>query len=102
LLARLGENDADFRGAFRTAFARDAFEIPESHELVQLVQAQAGTGLTGMSFWADSGLLAGAGVPTVLFGPGGSGLHEVEEWVDVAQAERCAEVLSAVAAELCA
>jgi acetylornithine deacetylase len=102
LLARLGESDADFRSSFRAAFWRDAFEISADAEIVRLVQDHAGTQLVGMSFWADSALLAGAGIPTVLFGPGGSGLHESEEWVDVAQAERCVEVLTQVAAELCA
>ena len=28
-------------------------------------------------------LIAAAGVPTVLFGPAGEGLHETEEWVDL-------------------
>ena len=34
-----------------------------------------------MSFWTDAAILASAGMPSVLFGPGGAGLHSVEEYV---------------------
>ena len=58
--------------------------------------------LVGVSFWADSALLAAAGIPTVLFGPRGEGAHAEVEWVDVASLERCVEIYVGVAAELCA
>jgi acetylornithine deacetylase/succinyl-diaminopimelate desuccinylase-like protein len=57
--------------------------------------------VVGVSFWADSALLSSAGIPTVLFGPGGDGLHTEVEWVDVASLEQCVEIYSAVAAEVC-
>ena len=57
--------------------------------------------LVGVSFWADSALLAAAGIPTVLFGPLGEGAHAEVEWVDVASLERCVEIYVGVAAELC-
>ena len=37
----------------------------------------------GMSFWTDAAVLGGAGIPSVLFGPGGAGLHSIEEYVEV-------------------
>ena len=37
----------------------------------------------GKAGWADSALLAAAGVPTVYFGPDGAGAHATEEWVDL-------------------
>jgi len=58
--------------------------------------------LVGVSFWADSALLADAGMPTVLFGPLGEGAHAEVEWVDVGSLECCLETYVAVAAELCA
>jgi acetylornithine deacetylase len=57
--------------------------------------------LVGASYWADSALLAGAGIPTVLFGPRGEGAHADVEWVDVESLEQCVEIYLAVAGELC-
>ena len=34
-----------------------------------------------MTFWTDAAILGSAGIPTVLFGPGGAGLHSTEEYV---------------------
>ena len=55
----------------------------------------------GVLYWADSALLAAAGIPTVVFGPKGEGAHAAVEWVDLASAQRCAEIYTAVAAEFC-
>ena len=57
--------------------------------------------VVGVSFWADSALLAAAGIPTVLFGPRGEGAHAEVEWVDVESLEQCVEIYAAVAAEIC-
>jgi acetylornithine deacetylase len=95
----LGELD----GSVRVAFAREPFEIGRDEPIVELVRRLAGGAETiGVPFWADSALLAGAGIPTVVFGPGGDGAHAVVEWVDLEQAQRCAEIYLAVARELCA
>ena len=49
----------------------------------------------------DAAILSAAGVPTVVFGPGGEGAHAVEEWVDLGEVERCARTLAAVASAWC-
>ena len=103
ILAAAGRDDPDFRAEVRVPFARDAYELPADDPFVELVRGCAGDPeVVGMPFWADSGLIAAAGIPTVLFGPGGEGLHETEEWVELADLERCLEVYLAVAGELCA
>ena len=103
LLAGLAADDPDFHASIRVLFAREPFEIEIDDPLVELVRRQAGgADLSGQAYWADSGLLAAAGVPTVLFGPAGEGAHALVEWVDVASLARCVEVYLAVAAELCA
>ncbi len=95
----LGELD----GEIRVVLARQPFETPADAEIARLVARHAGNPeVVGAPFWADSALLAAAGIPTVVFGPAGEGAHAVEEWVDLASAERCAEVYTAVARELCA
>jgi acetylornithine deacetylase len=102
ILEDAGCGDPAFRAAVRVLFARDAYELAADDPFVELVARHAGApDLVGMPFWADSGLFAAAGIPTVLFGPGGEGLHETEEWVELDDLERCLQVYLAVAGELC-
>ncbi len=51
----------------------------------------------GMSFWTDASVLGDAGIPSLLFGPTGAGLHGVEEWVDAASVLACRDALVALA-----
>jgi acetylornithine deacetylase len=46
--------------------------------------------LVGEPYWMESALWQSAGVPTVVCGPAGGGLHAIDEWVEVAQVERFA------------
>jgi acetylornithine deacetylase len=56
----------------------------------------------GVSYWADSAFIAAAGIPTVLFGPGGEGAHAAEEHVSLADTEAVARTLVGVAERFCA
>ena len=47
-------------------------------------------------------MLGAAGTPSLLFGPGGAGLHSIEEYVNVADVIACRDVLAALAADWCA
>ena len=108
IVASAGEGDPDFSATLRAPISREPFEVAEDAEIVRAVRRQAAAvlgaepELVGVSFWADSALLAAAGIPTVLFGPLGEGAHAEVEWVDVASLERCVEIYVGVAAELCA
>ena len=108
IVERAGEGDPDFSAEFHAPISREPFEVSEDEEIVRLVRRHAADvlgappAIVGVPFWADSALLAAAGIPTVLFGPVGEGLHSEVEWVDVASLEQCVEIYSAVAAELCA
>jgi acetylornithine deacetylase len=98
LAALLGELD----GEARVTFGREPLETDPQAEIVQVVRRHAGADeLHGVPFWTDAALLAAAGVPTVVFGPGGEGAHAVEEWVSLDDLERCVEIYVGVAAELC-
>jgi acetylornithine deacetylase len=107
ILDEAASTDAEFRGAVRALASREPFEVADDAGIVTAVRrcAAAVTGsepdVVGVPFWADSALLASAGIPTVLFGPRGAGLHTEVEWVDVASLEQCVEIYSAVAAEVC-
>ncbi len=45
------------------------------------------------SFWTDAALLSEAGIPSLVFGPRGAGLHSVEEYVLAADVGNCAEII---------
>jgi acetylornithine deacetylase len=108
IVARAGDADPDFSTVVRAPISREPFEVAEDWELVHLVRRHATAvrgaepELVGVPFWADSALLAAAGIPTVVFGPIGEGLHTEVEWVDVESLDRCVDVYVAVASELCA
>ncbi len=53
----------------------------------------AAPSVAGMSFWTDASVLGEAGIPSLLFGPSGAGLHSVEEWVDLASVIACRDAL---------
>ena len=108
MIEQAAEGDPDFAADVRVLASREPFEVDEGEPIVQLVFRHAATVLghepeiVGVPFWADSALLAAAGIPTVVFGPGGEGAHAQVEWVEVADLERCVEIYLAIAGELCA
>jgi acetylornithine deacetylase len=61
---------------------------------------QAAT-MTGVPFWTDAALLSEAGIPTILLGPTGHGLHSAEEWVDLQSCLDLASLLAAIAIDFC-
>jgi acetylornithine deacetylase len=98
VLARARAVDPDVTAEVRLGVARDPFELEGDHELVRAVAAAAGEPeIVGLPFWADSALIASAGIPTVLFGPAGEGAHAAVEWVDLDSVARCREVYLEVA-----
>ncbi len=42
----------------------------------------------GAPYWMESALWQAAGIPTVVCGPAGGGLHAIDEWVDLEQLRR--------------
>jgi acetylornithine deacetylase len=107
ILEKAAEDDPDFSADVSILASREPFEESEDAPIVQAVcrQAEAVLGeepeIVGVPYWADSALLAEAGIPTVLFGPRGEGAHAEVEWVDIASLERCVDIYTRVADEFC-
>jgi acetylornithine deacetylase len=103
LIARLCEDDPDFKATSKEMFARSPYEIAATHELPQSMLRAAGSSAApiGMSFWTDAAILGDAGIPSILFGPAGAGLHSVEEWVDAQSVLKCRDALVNLARDWC-
>ena len=104
ILDRLKRDDREFSGSARLVFGRAAYELAPAHPLPEMLTRAAGSvGLrprrVGMSFWSDAAILSAAGIPTVLFGPGGAGLHSAEEYVRVSDVRVCRDALIVLARE---
>jgi acetylornithine deacetylase len=108
ILNRLEEADDRFSATLKMGLVRHAFEVGEDAPIVQAVLAasQQVLNLTpefgGSAGWMDSALLAAAGVPTAIYGPGGFGEHGFEEWADLDILEKFANVLARIAYDFCA
>jgi acetylornithine deacetylase len=111
ILARLRRADPEFVASLTPLFGRPSYELAQDHDLPRALskarQDAAGAGegepaFVGMSFWTDAAVLGKAGIPSVLFGPGGAGLHSVEEYVEVQDVLRCRDALSVLARSWCA
>jgi acetylornithine deacetylase len=99
LLSALAAEDPQFQAQHRTTLVRPPFRVSEDEAIVQTLSREAGDvlGVTparcGASFWMDAAFLSAAGIPTVAFGPRGTGAHAIEEWVDLQSVEQCRETL---------
>ncbi len=107
LLQRLRDDDATFRASLEVTGARPGLEVDRNAAVVTaLSEAYAAVrgeapALTGAAYWTDAALLAGAGIPTVLFGPTGAGMHADEEYVELPSVVTCAQVLVGTIERFC-
>jgi acetylornithine deacetylase/succinyl-diaminopimelate desuccinylase-like protein len=98
ILNELRHEDSEFEADAQMVFGRGAYEIDPASPLPDaLIGAASRVGgsprRVGMTFWTDAAILGSAGIPTVLFGPGGAGLHSTEEYVFVDDVCRCRDAL---------
>ena len=106
ILARLAAADAAFAAHATPLFGRPPYEVDAAHPLpAALLRTARAAGCRastiGMSFWTDAAVLGQAGIPSVLFGPTGAGLHSVDEWVDLASVRQCRDALAGLILDWC-
>ena len=106
ILMSLKADDAKFEGECRIMFSRPPHELSADHALTRtLGEALSDRGFsadaTGMTFWTDAGIFGCSGIPSLLFGPGGAGLHSTEEYVNLQDVLDCRDVLVDLARDFC-
>ena len=107
ILDGLSAEDPEFHGTIKTILSRPPFEIKPEAEIARCVAdamhavQPAPLPPSGASFWTDAALLTQAGIPTVIIGPSGHGLHTSEEWVDLQSCCDLAEILVHAATAFC-
>lgn len=96
-----------FRATLELEMWRSPWEIDASADIVQsLARASRGVehtreGFIGHGWWEDSAIFGEAGIPSVVMGATGGGIHQDEEWVEVDSVVSLAEVLRRTAIDYC-
>lgn len=106
LLDDLRARDADFCVTLRAMSSRPPYSIEPDAPIARaaataILHVTASAELGGMPAWTDTALLAEAGIPGVVFGPRGRGLHGAEEYVELDSVTACAEVLERLILTCC-
>jgi len=107
MLESLAREDPAFRSSVRHLFSQPPYATPAGSPIVEdlasvLASSRREVRREGMSFWTDAAILGSAGIPSVVFGPGGSGLHGLEEYVRTDEVVLCRDVLVETAIRYCA
>ena len=102
LLPRMRQEFAEARIEFDSLAGAPAFDSAETEAINQLVQALTGDRTKRkVAYATEAGLFQQAGIPTVVCGPGAiADAHKANEYVELAQLQRCEDFLRKLAQSL--
>ncbi|WP_104178801.1 M20/M25/M40 family metallo-hydrolase [Cryobacterium sp. Y50] len=107
LFTELVRAEPQFRFELTRLVARAAFKAEPHWPILRALSGNAERVLghpaktRGEPFWTDAGLILDAGIPCVVFGADGQGLHADTEWADVPSVLALAEILEGTITEFC-
>lgn len=105
ILNDLEAQDKDFKATIKQIIWRNPHEIEKESVIVKTLAKSVGQFHTpefiGHTWWEDSGLFGEAGIPTVIVGPKGGGIHQQVEWVELESLEILSEILLQTTVEFC-
>ena len=107
ILERLAATVPDFKFELRSTFSRAAYSISKDHSFLGLVAKHAAKvmgaepTIKGETYWTDMALLDEVGIPGLIWGPRGYGLHSRTEWVEVESLRQLAEAFQGITEEFC-
>lgn len=98
ILASLRAEDSEVETSAQLMFHRRAYVTPVGNSLPSQMEdalRRSGRETTreGMTYWADTAVLGYAGIPSIIFGPGGEGYHGLEEYVRSDEVLTCRDAL---------
>ena len=108
VLQGAAQGAAGFQGHAELTLLREPFEVEGDARLVRLAEEHARRVLgrepvvAGAPYWTDAALLQAAGIPTLVLGPAGEGLHAADEHVELSSVAALEAILDGVIAEFCA
>ncbi|MFX0061583.1 MAG: M20/M25/M40 family metallo-hydrolase, partial [Candidatus Hermodarchaeota archaeon] len=107
IIETVSSEDRQFKADFNVYFYRSALEVSQNHSIVhsldkayRRVRTQKSR-FVGGSYWTDAALLTEAGIPTVIFGSRGEGLHSAIEYVDFESVIVTTEILKETIQDFC-
>lgn len=107
IIRDLQAQDPRFDARLTLDFVRNGYEIAPDHPLVKTLTiairevTQDEAPLVGAYGWLDSAVLGAKGIPTVIYGVGGDGAHDVVESCFVSDIVKCANVVADLIVRLC-
>ncbi|KAJ5606034.1 Peptidase M20 [Penicillium lagena] len=108
LLSDISKENPRFRyGEPRVTLSRPTQKLATDHPLVEKTATCASTilgtrpAVQSVSFWCDAALLSQAGIPSIVYGPTGAGLHSKEEWVEVESLRQMEKVYLELVRQFC-
>lgn len=107
LLERCRAADHAFKATLELGFTREPLVDAGSSDIVRILEQKASMHLgrtpkrAGMTGWTDCAIFNALGIPSLLFGPRGAGLHAATEWADIESIEAVADILAETVAEFC-
>lgn len=107
ILDKLAVEVPGFKFSLRLTSYQAPYFIEKDHSFVRMVRDFAEQAMLtkpsvrGETFWTDMALLGEAGIPGLVWGPSGYGLHSNKEWVEVDSIKKVADGLINIIAEFC-
>lgn len=107
IIDNLSAVDKNFKATLHQVMWRNPHEILPTSPIVQSLITgsekilHTKSEFIGHTWWEDSGLFGEAGVETVIIGPGGGGIHQDIEWVDLQSTNDLASILLCTSIHFC-
>ena len=107
LFTELAIEEPQFQFTLTRLVARAAFEAEPHWPILRALSGNAERVLghpvatRGEPFWTDAGLLLESGIPCVVFGADGEGLHADTEWADAQSVRALTDILTGTITEFC-